>query len=360
MGNEDSLDEVNEIACYQNQALKMMQVYESEEKEAFYMWLNKFESVANIISVPTNKMVKFFIKMVDNNFHEHMKKISRNVNFSKLSYDEIIKHYLRFFPPADETYLHRKRFFCRDQYEEETINNYAYCLQKIHKNCYYKCYVDERLCDQFTNGILDNDTKKYLNKIPFLSFDETVTKAIEFKQMNDYLRTALLMMNTYNPKTEGHFYMWLNKFEYVADMIEVPDDKIIAFFNKMVDNTVHESVLKARPSVDVLKLSYDEIISHYINFFFQTREVLLHRKRFKCRNQYVGEPLQKYANNLRKIYKKCAFTYQFQLKICQQFIVGLLDDDIRTHLSKISTKSFETIVEMAIDETEIKKKKLGN
>ncbi|KAI4476118.1 hypothetical protein M0804_013848 [Polistes exclamans] len=359
MSKEDSLDEVNKIAHYQKRALTMMQVYESEEKEEFYLWLNKFESVANIIKIPEDKMVELFNKMVDNNFHERIKNINPHVNFSELSYEQIINHYLCFFPPADETYLHRKRFFCRDQYKQETIDNYAYCLEKIHNNCYYTCYVDERLCDQFTNGILDDDIKKYLNKIPYLSFDETVKKAIEFVKVNNYLRTALLMMNIYNPKKERLFYRWLNKFEYVADTIGVPDDIMIAFFNKMIGNNVHKAILQSYPHIDILKLSYEEKVSLYLNFFFQSNEIFIHRKRFKCRHQFRGETLQKFANSLRKIFYKCDYQTCFEERLCEQFMDGIYDDDLRNNLSKISKISFKTLLEKAINEFE-KKKNIHN
>ncbi|KAI4476667.1 hypothetical protein M0804_013388 [Polistes exclamans] len=345
------LSKLNEITNHMNKGISMIHIFSLKNEDKFYEWLNKFEYVADVIEVPHHEMIKFFNEMVDNDVHSAVKKFFSSVEFSELSYDKIINYYLRYFSFPKKTDLHRNRFHCRNQYEGETIQNYADSLQKIYNKCYYKQRREKKLCEYFIKGIRDDDLKCILSKIPCTSFNATVAKAIGFTnviQINDFITPALSMIQSYNPEKDGLFYEWLNKFEYVADTIGVPDNLMVEFFNGMVDDDVHESVMETNQSVNFSELSYDEIINHYLRYFSSSDDIDLHRKRFLCRNQYEQESIENYADCLRKIYYKCSDINRLEEELCIQFLNGIRDDKIKAYFKEFPRLSFDHMIVMII------------
>ncbi|KAI4474383.1 hypothetical protein M0804_014889, partial [Polistes exclamans] len=133
---------------------------------------------------------------------------------------------------------------------------------------------------------------------------------------------------TYNPKYEGTFQFWLNKFKYVADILEVPDDKIVEFFNNMVDQNIHTTVKQTFPFVSFSELPYEGVVIHYLRNF-SSHEVDLHLKRFTCRNQYEKETIENYADSIRKLFYKCIDTNDYEERLCERLINGLREHDIK-------------------------------
>ncbi|KAI4476844.1 hypothetical protein M0804_013288 [Polistes exclamans] len=345
------LENHNLITNYLNPALLMINIYNPEKEGMFYVWLNKFEFVADFVKVPDHLMVRFFNKMVDEDIHLTVKGVYTCVNFSVFTYDEIINHYLRFFVLSNVTDLHQSRLICRNQYEQETIMKYAENLRKIYDKCSDENRREEIICEQFIKGIRNNDIKTELNKITGKTFDEIVQFAVELDNRNfitNYINPALSIVHIYNPKREGMFYSWLNKFEYVADIINVPNDKMVEFFTKMIDNDIHMAVKSIHPCVNFSELSYDEIINLYLNLFSLSNLNDLHERRLVCRIRYEQETIEKYAESLRKIYNKCSYTNLSEKIICEQFIKGIRNDDIKTELMKTPDISFDEMVTFAI------------
>ncbi|KAI4473188.1 hypothetical protein M0804_015447 [Polistes exclamans] len=352
MSSNDSLHEDDEIANYVSKALEMMLPYSSNEEEKFHEWVNQFEYAAHIIGVPNNRMLEFFYKMVDNDFHSSVRIINSIVEFPTLSYEQTLELYHKFFSSNTNTNLHRRRFFVRNQYKEEPIEHYANCLHEIYNKCNYTNRTNERLCEKFIKGICDKDIKNYLSNTPKLSFNEMVAKAIEFEKANDityYRDKALSMIQTYSPKKEGLFHVWLNKFEYIADIIEIPKYRMLELFNKMVDNYIHVSVQMLNYDVNFFELSYEEIIDYYLGFFALSDELFLHRSRFMCRNQYEKETIKNYADSLRKIFNRCIYKDCIEKRLCEQFIKGIRDNNIKNYLSDTPKLSFNEMVAKAIE-----------
>ncbi|KAI4473670.1 hypothetical protein M0804_015241 [Polistes exclamans] len=351
-----AFEKANAVTDYLNLAISMIPIYNQEHEEVFYAWLNKFEYVMDVIGVPDKKKVKFFNEMIDNNVHNIVKQNYFSVQFSKLSYENIISYYLRYFDSSYKNDLHRKRFMCRNQYEQETIENYANSLRQIYNKCNFEIDQEKVLCEQFVNGIRENDTRIHLNKTPGLSFDEMVTKAIEFDEVNDisnYLKSALSMIPIYNLEYKEAFFAWLNKFEYVSDAVGVPDKKKIIFFNKMVDNDVHVGVKRIFFFVKFSEITYEDIISYYLRYFDSSYKNDLHMKRFMFRNQYEQETIENYANSLRKIYNKCNYAINQEKELCERFVNGISNDNIKIHLNKTPGLSFDEMVTKAIEFDEV-------
>ncbi|KAI4473768.1 hypothetical protein M0804_015186 [Polistes exclamans] len=262
MSDKFSSDNDSTIIGYLNQASRVMQIYDSE-KEDFNCWLNRFECVADLISIPKYQMGKVFLKMVNNNVRERIQIINPAINLSKLPYQKIIAHYLRFFSP-NEDYLHRRRFKFRKQYNKESIEEYANRLLKIYNKCYkiYQSVPEEELCVQFIKGIRDNHNRSFLCITRGLTFNDAVKKAIEFLKidlMKYMVDQTLTMMNIYNSEKQVDFNVWLNEFEYVADVLGIQESEMVTFFKNMVDNKLQRSFEKESPAVSFSEISYKEI-----------------------------------------------------------------------------------------------------
>ncbi|KAI4476128.1 hypothetical protein M0804_013858 [Polistes exclamans] len=352
MSNEDSLEEVKEISYYRDKALSMMRIYNKETEESFFTWLNKFEYVTDKIEVPDDKMGELIITMVNDKVNKRIERNCSYDNISELSYQALISQYLHHLNLSNEVNLYRKRFRSRNQYEKETIEKYADSLRKICNKCHYVGNIHNKLCDQFVKGIRDNVIRSLLRETPrSSSFNEKIAKAIEFSKydlMDRYVDQALLMINSYYPSYEGVFYGWLNKFEYAANNIGVPDDKIVELFNRMVYNAVHMEVKNSFPAINFSKLLYDQVIDYYLRHFSPC-EVDLHSSRLKVRKQYEKETVRNYADSLIKIYNKCYFKSDIEDSLCDLFISGLRDKFISNNLGLTLKLPFDKAVAKVIE-----------
>ncbi|XP_043485365.1 uncharacterized protein LOC122513158 [Polistes fuscatus] len=358
MNTENSLHEVKGISYYQNKVLSMINFSGSKKKGFFYTWLNKFEYAADMFEVPDDKMKELFLTLVHEDFHAQIQLCFPYVNFSKISYEQIIEYYFHYFKSPNED-PHRRRFLCRNQYEQESIKNYANSLRKICNKYNFQQPVEKKLYTKFINGIHDEEIRTNLKKFPCLSFGEivyfaSIVKEKCVKEIITYLTEALSMITIYHSEKSSTFYYWINKFEYVVDKIKVPRDKIIQFFNKMVDDNVHTSVKETYPSVDFSKLSYEEIINHYLRFFASPYVNNVYRIRLMYRQQFEQESIESYADNLRNICNKCDDNNQLKEKLREMFIYGIRDDDVKHHLSNTPNLSFDETVMKAIEFVNVK------
>ncbi|KAI4476664.1 hypothetical protein M0804_013385 [Polistes exclamans] len=351
MSNEALLFNDNPNADYQERVLRMLHPYKKLEKLTFCLWLNKFEYIADMIEIPNDKIVEIFNKMIDNNVHELIKQNNPSVNFSELSYEETLNHYFHYFNPTHVKYIHRIRFIHRNQYEQEPIENYANSLQKIYSKCMYRDIGEKQLCYKFLNGLGDDHFRFHVKNLSILSFKETVQRVIEIAEdyeINNCECETHPTIDTYSPRNEGIFYEWLNKFEYVVDVLNVSDHGMVESFKTLVDDDVHTNVKKAFSFVNFSELSYDEMINYYLRYFDSPGEIYLHRKRFLCRKQYEQESIGKYAARLQKIYNKCEYDDRLEEKLRKQFIHGIRDNRIKIKFITQYDLLFVDIVLLAI------------
>ncbi|KAI4476718.1 hypothetical protein M0804_013335 [Polistes exclamans] len=352
MSNENLLPQDNQITEYQERMIGMLRPFEELEECTFCAWLNVFEFVTDMIEIPNDKMAEIINKKINNNFQELIKQNNPSVNFSELSYDEIINQYFYYIKPIDVKYMHRIRFLVRNQFEQEPIEKYANNLQKIYNKCQYRDEREEILCVKFINGLRDDNCSTHIKLVTNLQFTETLDKVMkiaEFNGKNNCECDAHPTINTYSPRNEGIFYEWLNKFEYVANIFCVPDDRMVESFRSMVDEDVHTNVKNAYPSVNFSELSYEEMINYYLRYFDSSGEIYLHRKRFLCRKQYEQESIENYAERLEKIYDKCEYDDCQREELSIEFLNGLRDSIVKTQFEIQYGFSFSDIVLLAID-----------
>lgn len=180
--NEDSLHEDNEMLNYRDQALQMIYIYTPTEQGIFYEWLNRLEYVAEFIEVPDCRMAEFLVMMVDKDVNDLLKKIKIYDGFSEFPYNKIVQVYHNYFElPSDEIEIYRKCFSCRNQYIEETIENYGATLERMYEKCGYDNDRDEMLRKQFIKGINDPEVRYYLRNISLVKFDNVVQMALKLQ-----------------------------------------------------------------------------------------------------------------------------------------------------------------------------------
>ncbi|KAI4476668.1 hypothetical protein M0804_013389 [Polistes exclamans] len=337
------------LARYINPAFSMIKIYNSNNTRSFHDWLHKFEYVANITKVPDDKMLEYFYNMIDNNDHSAVELAYPEIKVSELSYEKIINLYLEHFDPSYD--LHKTRLLFRIQYKHETIESYANSIRKLSKKCTHIRELNEILREHFRNGIRDDEIRTVLNNFPRLSFDEMVEFAIELtniKTITTYLKPTISMFRTYNNITEGAFYEWVNKFEYVTEIIELPGNKIIEFFKNMVHSDVHDIVKESNTSVKISDLSYEQIINHYLRCLCLSTELTLHRERFMCRRQYEHETLQHFADSLWRIQYYCNYRDHLDERLRDKFHQGIYDENIKSYIDKYPDLSFDVMVAIAI------------
>lgn len=166
-----------------------------------------------------------------------------------------------------------------------------------------------------------------------------------------YVIRARQMMDTYEVYC-FRFYIWLNKFEFVADIIKVPKNMMFELFRHMVDEDTYAHVQSCFPCINYSQLSYEGIIKLFhklFDYFDDERET--YRERFRSREQFEQELILKYAANLEKLYSRCEFITRKNARICDRFISGLRDEEIRGKLEQLLECPFIRVVHIALEMT---------
>ncbi|KAI4476123.1 hypothetical protein M0804_013853 [Polistes exclamans] len=122
------------------------------------------------------------------------------------------------------------------------------------------------------------------------------------------------------------FHVWLNYFEFLIDVLIVPDDeKLLALLN-MIELYTLLVIQKKLINDRVESLSYDFLISTMNNLFSSYQEQYAARYRFDNRNQFYCESVRNYAKTLKKLISKCEFKYDTTSLLLDRLIIGLKSD----------------------------------
>lgn len=187
IGSIKELPDYQPLCYYQYRAFQLLNPY-PKGNVIFFEWLNEFEFVADLISVPEHYMVQFFQSMVENGIHIYIKTKYPDVDYFNCSYKEIINIFHYLFDSIDnEREAYRKRFVRRYQFEEETIEKYAASLEELYDKCSYTVTAaskNKKMCSQFIKGIRDNEIRLLSQNYPLLNFDAVSSLAIELANKN--------------------------------------------------------------------------------------------------------------------------------------------------------------------------------
>ncbi|KAI4480956.1 hypothetical protein M0802_014104 [Mischocyttarus mexicanus] len=154
-------------------------------------------------------------------------------------------------------------------------------------------------------------------------------------------------LKKYNPHSMN-FLLWLNNFEYIIDLVDVPDDEKVNFFFHMINVSAIEMIQSEGLNKNSLqKLPYNLFISIMVEMYsdFQEEQALTYR--FYARNQIEGESVRRYANALTKLASKCKFSDDRDANLLYRFIFGLKSFAATNMLAKIQNLTFKQAVDIA-------------
>ncbi|KAI4472229.1 hypothetical protein M0802_017033 [Mischocyttarus mexicanus] len=180
----------------------------------------------------------------------------------------------------------------------------------------------------------------------------------ETTEISDLQSNFYAMMNPYNPY-DDKFHLWLNQFEYAAEVYVLTDVQRKELFMRMIPYYVHEEFKSKCPYENPSELSYDEIVIKFYECFETTdRNSSLRRSQFLSRMQYETETVKMFGNCLQEIYNKCNYTDASKKKLRKQFLEGLRDIELQVSLSNYRNFPFESVLLRAVQlDVEKKSKK---
>ncbi|KAI4476659.1 hypothetical protein M0804_013380 [Polistes exclamans] len=143
------------------------------------------------------------------------------------------------------------------------------------------------------------------------------------------------------------FLVWQNSFEYVVDLLKVPDYEKSNFLLTMLENSAIEIIRKKVGHVNLSNLPYDKVTSILEGIFSYYREDFAARYRFDGRDQILGESAKQYSEVLSKLIIKCNYGSKTYYNLICRFIKGLRNKRAQFTILKMEVSSFREAVEMA-------------
>lgn len=141
-------------------------------------------------------------------------------------------------------------------------------------------------------------------------------------------------------------HKWLNQFEFLVDILQVPDNEKADFLISMIDNLTRINLFKNVAPANFSDLPY-EILTRKLELMYTTHcTSMLPFYRFYYRDQYYGESIEHYCFALIKLFKNCR--YRKIIILLKRFINGLRNKNISKALNRISNLTFENAVCNAI------------
>ncbi|XP_049883896.1 uncharacterized protein LOC126379245 [Pectinophora gossypiella] len=108
---------------------------------------------------------------------------------------DVLLRFDQFFIPKKNLAVERQKFFKRDQQEMESIEQYAFELNKIASKCDFQSLKNDLVCSRLICGIQDVSLSERLLREP----DITLTKAVEICKLAEMSR-----MQAMSIKSENH------------------------------------------------------------------------------------------------------------------------------------------------------------
>ncbi|KAI4472687.1 hypothetical protein M0802_016574 [Mischocyttarus mexicanus] len=154
----------------------------------------------------------------------------------------------------------------------------------------------------------------------------------------DIIAQGPFFLRRFDPKNFG-FPNWLNQFEYIVDKLEVPDVRKVEFLLNLLEPYCLEDINTAVAPLIPFEVSYENLISHLEQLYFNGTKNDMAIFRFWSRSQFYGESVFHYAIDLRRINIKCVPCESDEILIFK-FIEGLLSKKVRTTMRRKLYLSF--------------------
>ncbi|KAI4473915.1 hypothetical protein M0802_015878 [Mischocyttarus mexicanus] len=184
MSESESSSEDSQTYSAQDILLSRLRFYRPR-LEKFVVWLNQFENAVSIPGITEEKKKELFFMMIPDIINDFLKCQNASIDFSQLSYENIVTIYDSELSLDSSRYsLYERKFFHRIQYETETIEEYADSLMKLLLNIRTGLYKEEDLCNKFIDGLFDEQIRAFLQCFNNQDFESTITTAthIDFEK----------------------------------------------------------------------------------------------------------------------------------------------------------------------------------
>ncbi|KAI4472765.1 hypothetical protein M0804_015624 [Polistes exclamans] len=166
--------------------------------------------------------------------------------------------------------------------------------------------------------------------------------------LNSYISKASVMLEKFHSYGMPIF-PWLNKFESVADYVEVPDHRMGEFLYSMLESPEDLNITKDESSGHSFNHSYEEIKAKFFHCYAYMNIRKLARERLRVRVQYEHETVEKYAESLKKLFDECSYRKSNRNKLKKKFLYGLYDENLRISFTNIRYLRFNEAVKKAVE-----------
>ncbi|KAI4476116.1 hypothetical protein M0804_013846 [Polistes exclamans] len=157
---------------------------------------------------------------------------------------------------------------------------------------------------------------------------------------------GILLLQKFDPYVMD-FLVWQNSFEYIVDLLKIPDNKKVFFLLCMIETNAYICIQQKLAPLNPFDLGYDVLISMLEEFFSSHQGKTAARYRFDIRNQIVGESVKQYANALKKIIDKCCYGIKASTFLIIRFVIGLKSHAIQLKLLQTPNVTFDNAVYLA-------------
>lgn len=91
-----------------------------------------------------------------------------------ISVDSLLKKFDDFFTPKKNLTIERHKFFTRNQQEHETVDQYAFDLNKLATSCEFEKLKDDLIKDRLICGLREDTLRERLLRVPDLTLKKTL------------------------------------------------------------------------------------------------------------------------------------------------------------------------------------------
>ncbi|KAI4489380.1 hypothetical protein M0802_011135 [Mischocyttarus mexicanus] len=143
------------------------------------------------------------------------------------------------------------------------------------------------------------------------------------------------------------FDRWEFLLNNVVDQIHLPFDKKIHFLLNIMETYILDRLISQTNPINPMTLTYEDIASIMRNKYNNISENYAHIFNLFTRLQVKNESIRDFYFSLRILAELCNFRDGTDKIIRTQFIMGLMNKNIRDRLKKMDDKNLEDIISTA-------------
>lgn len=140
----------------------------------FDEWIERVNIVLKINKVKEEEKTDYMISLAGGDLYKVIKSLVSPQKIEDVKYDDLVKLLSKNFKPTRSIIAKRFKFYKRLQAEDEFVNDYAFQLKALSRECDFGDFLKDTLRDIFVCGIRNEFIQKKLLKEPKLDFEKAV------------------------------------------------------------------------------------------------------------------------------------------------------------------------------------------